>query len=591
MSAVPTPYTRQANFVSDAGNNPSGSASPVKLDAEFNAVQTAISTTQSRLAQIQRDDGGLLNGIVDRNALAPNMVFSGADIQLGSVTGYNLASKTVTADNIADGTIDPTKLTSGFALPASAIPNGSISDAQVSSLSTRKITGLDAALNGKQPAGSYAALVHQHSLSDITQSSASSGQVPTWNGTAWVPSTPPTAAVLSVANKTGTVILTANDISGLGTAATQNSTAFDASGAATTAQAYAVQRANHTGTQPASTITGLAPIATSGAYTDLTGKPTLATVATSGAYTDLTGKPTIPAAQVNSDWNAASGLAQILNKPTIPAAQVNSDWDASTGVSQILNKPTLATVATSGSYADLSNKPTLGTASPLDVAASGNASTLQVVKGNDTRLSDARTPTAHTHPLSDLTQSAATTGQVPTWNGTAWAPATPSAGGVTSVAGRTGAVTLSTGDISGLVVPSKICDVYQNSAQSFPGNTTTTVKFDTKLSDPNSLFNTTNWTFTVPATGLYIIYCAFQASGGTKGTSSCDVKLVGTTLGTVSFNNGSTYAAVDTSLRMTSLVAVSLTVSDPIIVQTYQTQTVNAYTGAPYMRLTVYRIA
>ena len=190
MSAVPTPYTRQANFVSDAGNNPSGSASPVKLDAEFNAVQTAISTTQSRLAQIQRDDGGLLNGIVDRNALASNMVFSGADIQLGSVTGYNLASKTVTANNIADGTIDPTKLTSGFSLPSSAIPDGSINDAKVSSLSTSKITGLDAALLGKQPAGSYAASSHTHSLSQITQSSASTGQVATWDGSSWVPATP-----------------------------------------------------------------------------------------------------------------------------------------------------------------------------------------------------------------------------------------------------------------------------------------------------------------------------------------------------------------------------------------------------------------
>lgn len=63
----------------------------------------------------------------------------------------------------------------------------------------------------------------------------------------------------------------------------------------------------------------------------------LATVATSGDYDDLLNKPTIPAAQVNSDWNAASGVAQILNKPT------------------------LATVATSGSYADLSNKPTIPT--------------------------------------------------------------------------------------------------------------------------------------------------------------------------------------------------------------------------------------
>lgn len=44
----------------------------------------------------------------------------------------------------------------------------------------------------------------------------------------------------------------------------------------------------------------------------------LATVATSGSYNDLSNKPTIPAAQVNSDWNATSGVARILNKPTIP---------------------------------------------------------------------------------------------------------------------------------------------------------------------------------------------------------------------------------------------------------------------------------
>lgn len=44
----------------------------------------------------------------------------------------------------------------------------------------------------------------------------------------------------------------------------------------------------------------------------------------------------------------------------------------------------------SGDYADLSNKPTLGTAAAKDVPASGNALTSQVVMGNDTRLSDSR---------------------------------------------------------------------------------------------------------------------------------------------------------------------------------------------------------
>jgi len=79
----------------------------------------------------------------------------------------------------------------------------------------------------------------------------------------------------------------------------------------------------------------------------------LATVATSGSYSDLSNKPAIPAAQVNSDWNATSGLAQILNKPS------------------------------------------LGTAAALNVPASGNASASQVVLGTDSRLSDSRAPQSH----------------------------------------------------------------------------------------------------------------------------------------------------------------------------------------------------
>lgn len=53
----------------------------------------------------------------------------------------------------------------------------------------------------------------------------------------------------------------------------------------------------------------------------------------------------ILAPQVNADWNATSGFAQILNKPTIPAAQVNSDWNATSGVAEILNKPTIPSIA------------------------------------------------------------------------------------------------------------------------------------------------------------------------------------------------------------------------------------------------------
>ena len=55
--------------------------------------------------------------------------------------------------------------------------------------------------------------------------------------------------------------------------------------------------------------------------------------------------------------------------------------------------------------------------------------------------------TSHTHALADLTQSSATTGQVATWNGTAWAPATPSVGGGGSFSG-----TVDGGDYVGTIV-------------------------------------------------------------------------------------------------------------------------------------------
>lgn len=123
--------------------------------------------------------------------------------------------------------------------------------------------------------------------------------------------------------------------------------------------------------------------ADSGAF--IKNKPSLAAVATSGNYNDLNNKPGIPAPQVNSDWNASSGIARILNKPNLapvatsgsyndltdkPSApeipdQVNADWNATSGVAQILNKPNLATVATSGQYNDLEGKPVIPPAIPL----------------------------------------------------------------------------------------------------------------------------------------------------------------------------------------------------------------------------------
>lgn len=58
----------------------------------------------------------------------------------------------------------------------------------------------------------------------------------------------------------------------------------------------------------------------------------------------------------------ASDVGALPDSTVIPDAQVNSDWNATSGVAEILHKPNLAAVATSGSYNDLSNKPTIPTA-------------------------------------------------------------------------------------------------------------------------------------------------------------------------------------------------------------------------------------
>ena len=67
---------------------------------------------------------------------------------------------------------------------------------------------------------------------------------------------------------------------------------------------------------------------------------------------------------------ATSGsYTDLANTPSIPAAQIQSDWTqaTTTAVDYIKNKPTLATVATSGAYSDLSGTPSLAT-----VATSGS---------------------------------------------------------------------------------------------------------------------------------------------------------------------------------------------------------------------------
>ena len=91
---------------------------------------------------------------------------------------------------------------------------------------------------------------------------------------------------------------------------------------------------------------------------------------------------------VQADWNQSDPSADdyIKNKPSIPAAQVQSDWNQSDSqaVDYIKNKPNLATVATSGSYNDLSDKPSIPSAQVQSDWNQTNSSAVDYIKNKPT---------------------------------------------------------------------------------------------------------------------------------------------------------------------------------------------------------------
>ena len=87
-------------------------------------------------------------------------------------------------------------------------------------------------------------------------------------------------------------------------------------------------------------------------------------------------KPTLAEVATSGSYNDLS------DKPTIPAAQVQSDWAQadSSAVDYIKNKPSLSEVATSGDYEDLTNKPTIPAAQVQSDWAQTNSSSVDFIK-------------------------------------------------------------------------------------------------------------------------------------------------------------------------------------------------------------------
>ena len=160
----------------------------------------------------------------------------------------------------------------------------------------------------------------------------------------------------------------------------------------------------------ATVISGLATVAKTGAYSDLSGKPSLAAVATSGKYSDLDGAPSIPAASSSAPSapaaTASAGSATTYARgdhkhplqttvsgnagtATKLAAGVNIGLSGVTATAQSFDGSKAITipitavpvsivtglhkVATSGKYSDLTGTPTIPGASTTTPKVAGTA--------------------------------------------------------------------------------------------------------------------------------------------------------------------------------------------------------------------------
>lgn len=160
---------------------------------------------------------------------------------------------------------------------------------------------------------------------------------------------------------------------------------------------------SHPATHPASMITGLAAVATSGSYADLSDKPTIPTVPTDvSAFVNdagyLTQHQSLAAYVKSSELKAVAKSGDyndLTNKPTIPAAVIVDDMLDANSTNAVQNKVVynlgykffsrlnaLADVARTGSYSDLTGTPGNATATAAGLMSAADKSKLDGISSD-----------------------------------------------------------------------------------------------------------------------------------------------------------------------------------------------------------------
>lgn len=288
------------------------------------------------------------------------------------------------------------------------------------------VTGLSAALTGK------AAATHTHAIADTSglqaalDAASGGGGSPAWDNVTGKPTTfPPTIG------STAADAVAGNDAR-LTNARTPSAHTHPIS-EVTSLQAALDAKA--VATDVTTALAGKSDTSHTHAYADVTGKPTtFAPIVGTGAadakagnyvptYTEITGKPTTFAPTIGATaTTAVAGNDARLTDARTPVAhtQAASTISDSTTVGRAVltavdaaaaraatgagtSSLALGTTSTTAKAGDYQPAWTDVTSKPSTFAPTIGATATTAVAGNDARLTDARTPTTHTHAIADTT--------------------------------------------------------------------------------------------------------------------------------------------------------------------------------------------
>ena len=371
-------------------------ADQTKTASQDIAIAEAVVISKASQVEATKNEIDVTKGLIDSQAALASSVLTSA--QTAAANAQSIASAALTTANAVSATASGLETT-------------------IATVASQQTAAL-AAKNDAQTAATAAASSATTAASSATGASSAATTATTKAGEASTSATTASSAATTATTQAGIATTKAGEASSSATAAASSASAAAASASSIDVSTKADTSYVNTQLGLKANTSSLATVATTGVYSDLTGKPTLF----SGSYTDLTSKPTL----------FSGSYTDLTSKPTIPTVPTTvSSFTNDSGylVSSALSSY-LTSATASSTYFPLAGGSLTGALKEAKVSMGANDVNLNSGNFFTKTISGATTFTVSNVPstgtaasfILDLTNGGA--GTITWWSGVKWAGGT-----------------------------------------------------------------------------------------------------------------------------------------------------------------------